>query len=102
MNEYHILWLQTIPSIASIYYYSHLVDTHELYCLDEGQQPQTIRSIARSLHNQVTKVPTLVYLVFFFVFFFIVFGNIKLFFIFRAKRNLLFIAQHVRKRNITV
>ncbi|KAI9488229.1 hypothetical protein BDB00DRAFT_849132 [Zychaea mexicana] len=51
--DHDILWLQTAPSIAAIYYHTHLYTTHVLYCPDDRVQLDelTVRDLGRKILN---------------------------------------------------
>ncbi|KAF1803836.1 hypothetical protein V8B55DRAFT_1385035 [Mucor lusitanicus] len=44
--QYDLLWIQSIPSIANIYYHKYLKETHVIHCPDKDLP---IRAVARSI-----------------------------------------------------
>ncbi|GAN01184.1 hypothetical protein MAM1_0005c00616 [Mucor ambiguus] len=48
--HYGLLWIQSIPSIANIYYYKYLKETHVMHCPDKDL---SIRAVARSIMNTI-------------------------------------------------
>ncbi|KAI8139766.1 hypothetical protein BJV82DRAFT_672434 [Fennellomyces sp. T-0311] len=53
LADHDILWLQTVPSIAAIYYHTYLESTHVLFCPDDRKQLDdlTVRNLGRSILN---------------------------------------------------
>ncbi|KAI8388283.1 uncharacterized protein BYT42DRAFT_229251 [Radiomyces spectabilis] len=52
LSSYHIVWLQATPAIAALYYHTHLVKTHALYCPDDltsSHEPIHTRALARNI-----------------------------------------------------
>ncbi|KAG2220223.1 hypothetical protein INT45_002815 [Circinella minor] len=52
-HNHNILWLQTTPSIAAIYYHTYLSKTHVLYCPDAIDDLDTLR--VRELGHQIIR-----------------------------------------------
>lgn len=51
-KDYDIVWIQSIPSIAAIYYHRELAESHILHCPDDDTNtPQQPRHIAKSILN---------------------------------------------------
>ncbi|KAL9542227.1 hypothetical protein MBANPS3_008713 [Mucor bainieri] len=54
--QYGLLWIQSIPSIANIYYYTYLKETHVLHCPDKDLPIRAVaRSIMRTIRANETK-----------------------------------------------
>lgn len=57
IQQFELLWLQAIPSIAAIYYFKYLTDTHILHCPDVTHDNQiTPRSIGKEIHRVIKSV----------------------------------------------
>ena len=52
-QDHNILWLQTTPSIAAIYYHTYLSKTHVLYCPDAIDNIDSLR--VRELGHRIIK-----------------------------------------------
>jgi hypothetical protein len=58
-RDFDLLWLQSIPSIAAIFYQKYLKNTHVLYCPDDvnntsQQQPREIGKHILYVMNSVS------------------------------------------------
>lgn len=51
--QYDLLWIQSIPSIANIYYHKYLKETHVIHCPDKDLP---IRAVARSIMSTLRAV----------------------------------------------
>ncbi|KAG2231254.1 hypothetical protein INT48_006829 [Thamnidium elegans] len=46
-KDFDVLWLQSTPAIAALFYHKYLRDSHALYCPDDDNEPMNSRHIAR-------------------------------------------------------
>lgn len=51
--QYDLLWIQSIPAMANIYYYKYLRETHVLHC---PAKDLSIRAVARSIMSTLRAV----------------------------------------------
>ncbi|GAA5817012.1 hypothetical protein MFLAVUS_010547 [Mucor flavus] len=46
-KDFDVLWLQSTPAIAALFYHKYLQESHALYCPDDDNEPMNSRQIAR-------------------------------------------------------
>ncbi|KAI9243953.1 hypothetical protein EDC94DRAFT_665766 [Helicostylum pulchrum] len=46
-KDFDVLWLQSTPAIAALFYHKYLQESHALYCPDDDNKPMNSRHIAR-------------------------------------------------------
>lgn len=48
-NDFDLIWLQSTPSIAAVFYQKYLQKTHALYCPDDDDTQPTLRILSRNI-----------------------------------------------------
>jgi hypothetical protein len=56
IKDFDLLWLQSTPTIAAIFYHKYLNKTHTLYCPDDEASAQQPREIAKNIIHVMNSV----------------------------------------------
>lgn len=49
LNEFDMVWLQSAPVMASIFYQKYLTHTHAIYCPDQDGTLPSLRILSRRI-----------------------------------------------------